>query len=403
MAGNLKKSGKIHRKVIHVTEGVELSLGGTTQFIATLCNALFVNGLHPEIWAPSRQSEGEFSDDNILIRQFKISKPQFICHCKELYPALKGLHPKPSLVHQHGLWLNPYRVAAGFARKNGIPLVISLHGMLEPWALQRSHLKKKLAWSAFQGRDVRMANCLHVATRREAENIRKLGITNPIAVIPNGIKIKDSKTETEKTKGFVTYYPDLADKKIILSLGRIHPVKGLDFFAKVWSCVADDFPNWHWVIAGPDEDNYKSKLIKLFEELNILKQTTFTGSVEGTEKLGLLNTSELLILPSYLESFGIVVIEALNEETPVMASTNCPWPELESCECGWWLKQDIGIWESALRKIMDMDSQMLKRFGINGKSLVRKKYTEDQLARSMADVYEWVLFGGKQPSCLYSE
>ncbi|MCP4110848.1 MAG: glycosyltransferase [Desulfobacteraceae bacterium] len=395
---DLEKSQEIQGKIIHVTEGMELSLGGTTQFVTTLCKTLSASGFEPEIWVPGQNKAGEFSDNDILIRKFEISSPRFICRCKELYPALKGLYPKPALIHQHGLWLDPYRVAAGFARKHGILFMISLHGMLEPWALQRSSFKKKIAWSVFQGHDVRMASCLHAATRREAENIRKLGIKTPIAVIPNGIKIQDTKPGIED---IFTYYPFLADKRIILSLGRIHPVKGLDFFGKVWSGVADDFPDWHWVIAGPDEDNYQSVLTKLFNDLNISGRTTFVSSVHGAKKFALLNASEFLILPSYLESFGIVVLEALNEETPVMATTNCPWPELESCECGWWLKQDVGIWESALRKVMNMDSLMLNHFGINGKSLVRKKYTEGQLSRSMTDVYKWVLFGSRPPSCLY--
>ncbi len=367
--------------IIHVTEGIELSLGGTTQFIMSLCDALYDKGFQAEIWAPKRSNADISLKNKIVIRQFEINIPKFIYHCKGFYEALEELNPKPALIHQHGLWLDLYRESAKFARKYKIPHIISLHGMLEPWALNRSRWKKRLAWLAFQKRDIRLASCLHVATQREAENIRNLGIKTPVAVIPNGIQVTGCRTQD------ADFYPELRNKRIILFLGRIHPVKGLDFFAKVWAKIANDFPNWQWVIAGPDEDNYQSELQTLFEQLRISNRITFVGPVAGDKKSALLRASDLLILPSYLESFGIVVLEALNKGIPVMASTNCPWSDLETYNCGWWLNQDTATWESALRKIMTMNSETLKEFGIRGKVLVREKYSQDNLVNSMAELY----------------
>jgi len=390
------KLNQIHEKIIHVTEGIELSLGGTTQFIISLCDALYDKGFQAEIWAPKRSDADISLKNKIVIRQFEIGMPKFMYRCKNFYTSLKNLNPKPALIHQHGLWLDPYRVAAKFARQYKIPHIISLHGMLEPWSLKRSQWKKRLAWLAFQGRDIRLASCLHVATEREAENIRKLGIKTPVAVIPNGIQVAGVRSqESEASLHHIDFYPELRNKRIILFLGRIHPVKGLDFFAKVWKKIADDFPDWQWVIAGPDEDNYQSELQILFEQLGISNQITFVGTIAGEKKSALLRASDLLILPSYLESFGIVVLEALNEGVPVMASTNCPWSDLEIHGCGWWLKQDVTVWESALRKVMSMNHETLKAFGIKGKSLVKKKYSQDNLVNSMTELYNRLLYRGE--------
>ncbi len=409
---NLKKI-----QVINVTQGAE-SWRGTTQFVMTLCEGLNTHGFHTEIWTPKydRTEKTErnciFSkklvSDKVPIRRFKISMPRSLCRCKDICPALKSLTPRPALIHQHGLWLDPYRIAAKFARSNAIPLLISLHGMLEPWAMQRSRFKKKIAWSAFQGRDIRSARCLHVATRQEAENVRNMGIRNPVAIIPNGIRTQNQKpeqikeSETRNPKDFFTLYPNLVNKKLILSLGRIHPVKGLEFFGRIWSQIAGDFAGWHWVIAGPDEENYQSEFMNLFDKLGISGQTTFVGPVAGSEKLALFRSSEFLVLPSHMESFGMVVVEALWEGIPVMASTNCPWPELETYRCGWWLNLDTDTWKSSLRKAMSIDSQTLKASGTKGKNLVKEKYNEDQLVNSMSDVYRWILSGSERPSCLYS-
>lgn len=384
---------------------------GTAQFVTTLCDALCISGFHAEIWAPNYDEEDKagknriFSNDLVFdkvpMRRFKIGMPRSLRRCRDIYAALENLHPQPLLIHQHGLWLDPYRVAAKFARKHSVPLVISLHGMLDPWAMKRSRLKKKIAWSAFQGRDIRSARCLHVATRKEAENVRKLGIKNPIAVIPNSIDIQNTKSETVNQKDLFSFYPDLTNKKTVLSLGRIHPVKGLEFFGKVWSRIAGDFADWHWVIAGPDEENYQAEFQNLFDRLGISHQTTFAGPVAGSKKLALLKSCEFLVLPSHMESFGMVVPEALWEGIPVMASTNCPWAELESYGCGWWLRQDTETWESALRRVMSMDCQTLRSIGEKGRDLVREKYSRDKMVDSMVAVYEWILSGYQPPLCIY--
>ena len=75
------------------------------------------------------------------------------------------------------------------ARERNIPYIISPRGMLEPWALNAGKWKKKLAMALFQRKDLANAACIHATAQMEAENIRKLGFKNPIAIIPNGIEL----------------------------------------------------------------------------------------------------------------------------------------------------------------------------------------------------------------------
>jgi glycosyltransferase involved in cell wall biosynthesis len=220
-------------------------------------------------------------------------------------------------------------------------------------------------------------------------------------VIPNGLPVKEA-MNAGNSGDFWMNHPEFRGKRIVLFLGRIHPVKGLDLFARAWSRVAGHFRDWHWVIAGPDEERYKAKLSSLFDQLAVSNRISFLGPVAGDEKEALLEASEFLVLPSQIESFGMVVLEAFLAGTPVMTSRNCPWPELEAGRCGWWVEQNIESWELALRSAMNLPGRDLRDMGLRGRRLVKEKYSEDHLVSSMIGVYEWLLGGKTIPPCVHS-
>ena len=101
-----------------------------------------------------------------------------------------GRQSPPALIHNHGLWLPVNHWASSAARRFGVPLVIHPHGMLEPWALQHKGAKKRLAMALFQRRDLETAKVLVATSEVEYRNIRNLGFTQPIAIIPNGIELE---------------------------------------------------------------------------------------------------------------------------------------------------------------------------------------------------------------------
>mgnify|MGYP000418409231 CR=1 FL=1 len=93
------------------------------------------------------------------------------------------------IFHCHSIWDLSIHQAAVLARKLNKPYIISTRGMLEPWSLTQSLVKKRLAMRLYQDIDIKNASCIHVTAQSEAENIRALGYLNPIAIIPNGINL----------------------------------------------------------------------------------------------------------------------------------------------------------------------------------------------------------------------
>jgi Glycosyltransferase Family 4 len=70
--------------------------------------------------------------------------------------------------------------------KMGKPCLVTVHGMLEPWALAHKALKKQVAWHGYQKHILNRVGMLHATSEREASNLRALGLRPPIATIPWG-------------------------------------------------------------------------------------------------------------------------------------------------------------------------------------------------------------------------
>ena len=138
----------------------------------------------------------------------------------------------------------------------------------------------------------------------------------PIAIIPNGVNIPNIKKKIAHKK-----------RKTVISLGRIHPKKGLDILIKAWSRIEPIFNNWELKIVGPDELGHQKDLKVLIKNLN-LQRVFIEPPVYGLDKDILLSRCNLFILPSKSENFALTVAESLSVEVPVIATKNTPWSGL---------------------------------------------------------------------------
>ena len=129
--------------------------------------------------------------------------------------------------------------------------------MLEPWALNNNLIKKKIAWHLYQKKDLNFADVIHATAEQEAENLRKLGLKKPIAIIPNGINFSNYNDGKN-------FYSKKDDRRQLLFLSRIHPKKGLIELVKAWENLNPK--KWKVVVAGPDEDGHGLEVENLIKE-----------------------------------------------------------------------------------------------------------------------------------------
>jgi glycosyltransferase involved in cell wall biosynthesis len=382
-------------RVLQVTDSLAAKFGGTAAACAELTNQLSRRGLDMSVitLGGSNGTGAKWAlDSSVVARACSPTGPWRLGYCRDTAAILDSL-PPPSVVHVHGLWRLHYLQAARFALARGIPLVISVHGMLFAGALRQRAALKRLGRWVFQDALLQHASCLHATADEEAEAIRRLGFHGAIAVVPWGVHAPDDgparlpATSEEGPK-----------RRELLYLGRLHPSKGLEPLLRAWAHRRPQPDAWHLVLAGYDANGYLATLKALAAELEIADTITFAGPVDGVAREQRFRQASVVVLPSPAENFGFVVPEALARGLPVIATQGAPWSTLASEACGWWVPPGEASLTAALDDAMSQSRQTLREMGERGRQLVRERFTWERVAAAMIDLYGWTLGRRAEPA-----
>lgn len=286
------------------------------------------------------------------------------------------------LIHDHGIWLPQNNKISRFAARNGIPLIISPRGSLEPGALKLGFWKKRIAWLLFQKKNLTRAAALHATSLVEKEHFLELGLPEPIRVIPNGTILPNVPQRLIKNTD---------DPLKILFISRIHPIKGLSNLIAALSKF--DPSSWVLNIAGYDEVNHLEEVLDSAQRVGIRENISYLGPVEDQAKWDLYHQADLLILPSYSENFGNVVAEALASSIPVITTTGTPWRDLKRYNCGWWVDPSIEGLTGALNQALGTSKTELAEMGNRGRKLVEQKYSWKVVGEMSLRLYEEISSG----------
>lgn len=404
-------------KVAHLTGSVSSQGGGIAPVLQALVTGEEKRGVRTSVFAPD--------DGGTPLAGWPPGQPQTL-PARRLGPVVwaKNLRRRvaegaPDLVHTHGLW-GQSSLVAGRLSSSGRLRVVSPHGMLDPWALKNSRLRKEVALRLFERRLLASADCLHALCRSEAESIRQMGFRNPVAVIPNGVDLPEPDAPGSSRDH---------DPRVLLFLGRLHPKKGvpgaLRAFAQFLQRVkaSRDAPPWQLVIAGWDQGGHEAELKELCRELSLsfaerpaaewLNEpksrdgasaggrsnvaVVFVGSAFDATKDQLLRRADAFILPSFSEGLPVAVLEAWAYQLPVLMTDHCNLPE--GFEAGAALRIETGADDIArgMWELLSSPSR-LRSLGQNGHALVKQRFTWPQIAGQMVELYTWLLKGGRKPA-----
>jgi glycosyltransferase involved in cell wall biosynthesis len=276
------------------------------------------------------------------------------------------------------------------ARRLMLPLIISPRGMASPWAIRHKAWKKRLAWWLYQRRDMLAAKAFHVTSAAEAESLRQLGFSQPVALIPNGVDLPDVSPPP----------PERHRQRTLLFLGRIHPCKGLLDLVEAWARLR--LPGWRLLIVGPDEGGHCAEVQAAVRARQLGDAFTFLPPVDGPAKGKLYRSADVFVSPTLAESFGLTIAEALSFGLPVITTRGAPWPELQTRGCGWWVKRGVDALTAALGEATSLADAERQAMGERGRKLIAERYSWDGIAAQMHAVYDWTLGRGPKPACVQS-
>jgi glycosyltransferase involved in cell wall biosynthesis len=371
-------------RILHVVAGLPAAGGGLADAVARMAREACrlghdvtiatVAGRDDPLASAAREAEAA----GVRIVRHEPSAPRAIYFSRHMLRGLAALAARADVVHVHSNWTFPVWWGCQTAISAGRPLVMSPHGCLDPVRLALSAWKKRLA-GCFDQRYLRRADVIHATSEAERDWIEQyVGGRPRIEVIPIGVDLpalRETANPAERTR-------------TVLSLGRLHPLKGLDLLLDAWPLAMRELgpgDGWALVIAGPDEQGARAGLERQAQGLG-LGNVQFAGPLYGAEKDRAIANANLFVLPSRSENFGIVVAEALAAGVPVITTKGTPWQEIDG-SCGWWVDVNSHAIAAALAAAMRLSDAERGAMGARGRALIEAKYQWASVGQAMVRMY----------------
>lgn len=325
--------------------------------------------------------------------------PRRLAFAPALLPAL--LRAKLDVLHAHDLWTAQCVLTLVWAARARRRYVVSINGMLNPRALQRSRLKKRVAAGLYEKRRLSRAACLHSLGPHETAFVRGFGLSSPVAEIPYGVDTPDLQEPLPPPA-----WADRLDpgRPVLFFLGRFDPIKGLDNLVRGWASARKAAPRaaepWRLVLAGWGEDGYGSLLQELARAECPDGSILFPGPLFGLHREAAYRSAQACVLPSLSEGQPVGVLEAFARGRPVLMTDTCHLPEGFAAGAAVRMGPGPQGAASALLELFAMTEADREAMGRRGRGLIDTRFAWSVVGRQFLDVYRWVAGGGVPPDCV---
>jgi len=378
-------------KVLQVIPFFARSMGGPVAATHGLSRELIKRGFEVEILTTDFKLDGEFvrlvrgEGIGVTLAKCDLALGLFL-----VSPSMKSwLRTRArdfDIIHMHVFRSYQNNIVRAFARRHHVPYVLQPHGSLLPFfEKQRLKLLYDFVWGR---RILDEAAAVIALNRMEERQCMSMGVKeSKIKIVPNGISTSEFEHLPERG-AFRTKFGIGPDWPIVLYLGRIHRIKGLDLLLAAFAPLAEELKNIRLILAGPD-DGFLTDLEGQARALGIEDRVIVTGPLYNREKLEAYVDADVYVLPSQYEIFGITVLEAAACGTPVVATIGC----------------GISDFVTRIGYVVDYDSHELGKAileAINAKrsnkdiahdlrNLVKREFEWDDQIEKLEGVYEEVV------------
>lgn len=360
-------------KIIHYIPSIDRIAGGTSTYMQVLGKEL---GKLAEVHIITHASENPLPISNCEIHNVSVYNPinsRFKNEVSKLFDVIK-----PDLVHVNCCWMPACAFVQQMAQKRNIKVVLTPHGMLEPWLIKRHYWTRKLpALLLYQKAAIQNADCLQATAESEKENLLKLGYNSNIKIVKLGIDAESIIMKTSWKKN-----------KQLLFLSRVHVKKGINYLIEAADILRDDLQGYKILVAGEGDADYVAYLKQQIMDKGLQDIIQLIGGVYGNKKWELFQTSDFFVLPTHSENFGLAIAESLASGTPVITTVGTPWNDLNSSNAGAWIEIGTQPLVETLRRFLSLSDGELETMGKNGRKLIETKYSAKVMAEEMMKVYD---------------
>lgn len=389
MGNHIQKQIKFHFMKVLYTGTLDVNAGGPAFSTYNTMRGLNAIGVETHVLMYEMGVGGKLIGNDVPVHFAK--KPIEHSFCYSPYYKGEIISCGDFDIYQaQGVWQYNTYALVDVARKRGKPYIITPRGMLYPQDIAKSKSWfKKISLKIRLLDDLNRAACVHVTCEDEMNHCRNLGVTSPIAIVPNPVEIKE--------------YPNAKKDDVFRLgyLGRISRRKNVEGLIYAWSELGDKVKeNAELLIIGGGDEEYMAFLKNEVARLN-LSNVRFTGFISGQEKEDALSSLSVLAMPSEFENFGNVIVEGLVRGIPCIATTGAPWKDLEDYQCGWWVEYNQTAITKAVQSALETPVDELYAMGVRGKNLMKDKYSIEAVAKQMKEVYEWLLGRSEKPDFVH--
>lgn len=360
-------------KIIHYIPSIDRIAGGTSTYMQVLGKEL---GKLAEVHIITHASENPLPISNCEIHNVSVYNPingRFKNEVSKLLDVIK-----PDLVHVNCCWMPACAFVQQMAQKRNIKVVLTPHGMLEPWIIKRHYWTRKLpALLLYQKAAIQNADCLQATAESEKQNLLKLGYNSNIKIVKLGIDAESIAMKTSRKKS-----------KQLLFLSRVHVKKGINYLIEAADILRDDLQGYKILVAGEGDADYVASLKQQIMDKGLQDIIQLIGGVYGNKKWELFQTSDFFVLPTHSENFGLAIAESLASGTPVITTVGTPWNDLNSSNAGTWIEIGTQPLVETLRRFLSLSDGELETMGKNGRKLIETKYSAKVMAEEMMKVYD---------------
>lgn len=287
------------------------------------------------------------------------------------------------VIHMHTFRSYQFSLVTKYGNENNIPTILQARGSVLPFF--EKQLLKKLYDVVWGNKILKNVSKVIAICKSEAEQYRTMGVPeNKIVIIPNGLDL--SQFSNLPAKGiFRSKYGIAENERIILFLGRIHKIKGIDLLIDAYSDLLKEIPNIRLVIAGPD-DNYLSVINDQIQREKPDKIPLLLGPLYDQEKLAAYIDADVFVLPSRYETFPNTVLEAWACGTPVIVTKGCLISDIVE-KAGYVSAFDVKELKSTIKLVLN-DEKLRMILANSGLELVQNELNLISCVNKIERVYK---------------